>query len=188
MIAIDVIACIFTADFISGAVHWLEDAYGDVDCPILGVYITRPNIIHHYDPRHFVKHNDWVGRLRTVAIIAILLIAIGALFKILCWQYALTLFIGLNANEVHKWSHCNSKENGWLVTALQKTGLIQSPAHHAMHHKGRRNSHYCVVTNYLNPLLDGINFWRKLELVIRVLTGVRKRTDPTLRYSLRVRR
>ncbi|HEY9754091.1 MAG TPA: fatty acid desaturase CarF family protein [Oculatellaceae cyanobacterium] len=188
VIALDIVACVLAADFLSGFVHWIEDSYGDVDFPIIGIYITRPNILHHYDPRHFVKNNDWIGRLRTSAFIALLFVCLAAFFKFFSWQFLLTLLIGINANEVHKWSHSSAKENGMLITFLQRAGLIQSPGHHAMHHRGRRNTNYCVVTNFLNPILDGIRFWRGLELTIGVLTGLRKRVDPTLRYAVRQHR
>ncbi len=36
---------------------------------------------------------------------------------------------------------------------------------------GEKNSHYCVVTNFLNPLLEEVNFWRRLERTIEWVTG-----------------
>ena len=48
-----VIACVLAADVQSGLFHWLEDAYGRKDWLITGQLVTRPNILHPLDPRHF---------------------------------------------------------------------------------------------------------------------------------------
>lgn len=47
--------------------------------------------------------------------------------------------------------------------ALQSVGVLQSPAHHARHHKDPFASHFCAGTNLLNPVLEAIGFWRGLE-------------------------
>ena len=48
---------VLSADFVVGVFHWIEDAYLREDCPLLGELIARPNILHHYRPRHFLKHS-----------------------------------------------------------------------------------------------------------------------------------
>lgn len=57
------------------------------------------------------------------------------------------------------------------MTWLQRAHLLQSPRHHGSHHAGSKNSHYCVVTNFLNPVLEEVNFWRRLERLVQRLTG-----------------
>src|SRR5437879_3206842 len=57
MIFVEIIATVLVADFVSGLVHWLEDAYGHEDWPIIGRLVTQPNILHHHNPRYFVKHS-----------------------------------------------------------------------------------------------------------------------------------
>lgn len=179
--AVEIFGCILLADFWSGFVHWLEDSYGSPDWPIIGLYVTRPNILHHYDPTHFLK-GTWFGRARVLAVIVAVLICIFAFTHTLNWQILLIVGLGVNANEFHKWSHSSPSQNGYILTALQQIGIVQSSAHHAMHHKGTRDSHYCVITDYLNPILDGIKFWRGIERVLCSL-GVQKRLDPTLLAS-----
>ena len=179
-IAIEIFLCLLVADFASGVFHWLEDSYGDVEWPILGLYITRPNILHHYDPRHFVRNNTWFGRMRTLGILGLALLLAATAVNQLSWQVWVTILLGINANEIHKWSHCSSQENGTLINAMQQVGLIQSPLHHAQHHLGRRDSHYCVMTNYLNPVLDATRFWRNCEAALLHGVGLQKRMDPTL--------
>jgi ubiquitin-conjugating enzyme E2 variant len=66
----------------------------------------------------------------------------------------LVVLIGINANEMHKWTHRTKAENGRLLTWLQQVGLLQPPVHHVLHHSDPKNTHYCVLTNYLNPLIS----------------------------------
>ena len=56
-IVLQAAATILIADFFSGLFHWLEDAYGREDYPITGRLFTKPNILHHHDPRYFVRHS-----------------------------------------------------------------------------------------------------------------------------------
>jgi ubiquitin-conjugating enzyme E2 variant len=49
---------------------------------------------------------------------------------------------------------------------LQRIGLLQSTKHHAQHHVRPYASRYCTWTNYLNPVLDGIGFWRAAETIL----------------------
>jgi hypothetical protein len=37
---------------------------------------------------------------------------------------------------------------------------------------------YCAVTNYLNPVLDGMRFWRALEWTIECFGATVKRATP----------
>ena len=49
---------------------------------------------------------------------------------------------------------------------IQKTGLIQSRRMHGYHHSAPFDVNYCVLTNYLNPILNKIRFWQFLEWTI----------------------
>jgi plasmanylethanolamine desaturase len=175
------VACIVIADFLSGFFHWLEDAYGREYWPITGRLVTRPNILHHHEPRYFTRHS-W---LKSASVIMVLVAAgllaawAGGFLGWMTWTVAL---IDVNANESHKWAHRTPSENGRLIRALQWTGLLQSPAHHARH-QHRKNTHYCVITDYLNPLLDAVHLWDGLEWLVYRITGVRRRHDDSVTLS-----
>ena len=77
--------------------------------------------------------------------------------------------LSINANQIHKWTHRNLRENPRLVTWLQRAYVLQTPRHHGRHHHGEKNSHYCVVTNFLNPVLEEVSFWRRLERAVERL-------------------
>lgn len=166
-------------DFLSGFFHWLEDAYGSPFWPVVGRHVTKPNILHHYVPRAFVT-NSWYLSSRLLLLVCTLIAATTWALGVFNWMVALALVIGVNANQVHKWSHRTRHENGPFVGLLQRLRLIQSPSHHHRHHIAGKDSHYCVLTDFLNPVLDGIGFWRGLEWVIFRLTGVRRRNDEAM--------
>ena len=166
-------------DFLSGVFHWLEDAYGSPFWPVVGRHVTKPNILHHYVPRSFVT-NSWYLSSRLLLLICSLLALTALALDVFSWQVALGLLIGVNANQVHKWSHRTRHENGPIVVFLQRAHLVQSPSHHHRHHIAGKDSHYCVLTDFLNPVLDGIGFWRGVEWVIFRITGVRRRNDEAM--------
>ncbi|MES2697940.1 MAG: fatty acid desaturase CarF family protein, partial [Verrucomicrobiota bacterium] len=95
---------ILLADFVAGIVHWLEDAYGSEETPVVGPLLIRPNIVHHHYPRHFTRLNWWQSSWDLVIPGALILAAAGW-WGFLSWQ--LWLFVGLlvNANQIHKWAH-----------------------------------------------------------------------------------
>jgi hypothetical protein len=57
------------------------------------------------------------------------------------------------------------------VRVLQKAGFLITPKEHARHHSGGHDDHYCVVTGWMNPLLDRTGFWRGLERLVHAVTG-----------------
>ncbi|MCH7753865.1 hypothetical protein IH970_01900 [candidate division KSB1 bacterium] len=34
---------------------------------------------------------------------------------------------------------------------LQKLTIVQTPSHHNQHHSKGKDTHYCVLTDFLNP-------------------------------------
>ena len=44
-------------------------------------------------------------------------------------------------------------------------GILQRPVQHCAHPSGGKNACFCVVTSYLNPLLDPFGFWVPMERV-----------------------
>ena len=85
---------------------------------------------------------------------------------------AATVFVSLTS-QIHKWAH--SAERPWLVRWFQRTRSFLSPAHHSRHHSGQHRTHYCITTGWMNPLLDRVRFFRKLEWLLLRL-GLRRAT------------
>ncbi len=169
---------LFLADFVSGLFHWFEDRYGNPRWPVLGPTI-RANQEHHFRPRAFLQ-GSFLSRNKEVLLI-------GALFLALFWATGTlnlftgsAVFFGAFANEFHRAAHRSPAENGKLITALQKTGLAQSFQHHAAHHRKGKDTHYCVITNYTNPVLERLRFFPALERVIRAVSGKTPRLDESV--------
>lgn len=171
---------ILLTDLASGVVHWLEDSYGKATWPILGKHVIQPNIDHHFFPRRFTK-NHWLYRnSSTIAISA----GIGVVLTLLsAWSpyWLLALVIGAFANEIHCWAHQSPKENGKLISRLQKIGVVQSPRHHGKHHTDPKNRTYCTITNYVNPALDSLRVFQRAEAALERVFGVKRRVDESVK-------
>ena len=186
-VLLDILLVILAADFGSGLLHWLEDGYGYSHWPITGEWITAPNILHHQAPNAFTE-NSWLRSATVLLVLGVVLIGVAWLIGMLTWQFLLFVAIGINANEIHKWNHLPRRKRGKLVAALQDAHLLQSAKHHGKHHVGSKDTHYCVVTNLVNPVLDKLRFWRALEALVSTLLGVEKREDTSLLERFRGQR
>ncbi|HEX2852843.1 MAG TPA: fatty acid desaturase CarF family protein [Opitutaceae bacterium] len=168
------------ADFIAGVIHWLEDAYFTEDTPIVGPLFIRPNIVHHHHPRFFTRLSWWESSAALVGLGAAILLVAWPL-GLLSWQLWLFVAIGINGNQVHKWAHRTRAENGRIISTLQDWRILQTPRHHGLHHSDPKNTFYCPITNLVNPLLERIEFWTRVEAAIERVTGVKHRHDTAVR-------
>ncbi len=173
LIAAKAFLVVLLADFVSGFIHWLEDVYAKPGMPFVH-QITVDNELHHTRPREFLKKNWWQSSW-DIALAATLLVLGAWALDMLTWQLVLFAVLVANGNQMHKWSHQNRHENPKIVTYLQKAYVLQTVKHHGKHHSGAKNTHYCVITNFLNPVLEKVNFWRGLEQMNRsVYMSLRK--------------
>ncbi|HTI71722.1 MAG TPA: fatty acid desaturase CarF family protein [Candidatus Limnocylindria bacterium] len=175
-------ATIALADFASGVLHWLEDAYGNPDTPFFGKLFILPNIVHHHFPRHFVKKSWWQSSSDLLAAGVVLIVG-AACLGCLTWHVWLFCLLAVNSNHIHKCAHRTRAENGRVITWLQRWHILQAPSHHARHHTNPKASHYCAITNFVNPVVDGVHFWQGLEWIIARLTGIHRRPDTSLPES-----
>jgi ubiquitin-conjugating enzyme E2 variant len=179
-IVLQALGVVMLADFVSGLVHWAEDAYGTEETPVVGPLLIRANIVHHHHPRYFTRLSWWKSS-RDSAIANAVILMIGAWVGILGWQLWLFAFVSTNANQVHKWAHRTRAENGRVITFFQDIGLLLTPRNHAVHHSDPKNTYYCPATNLVNPLLEWMRFWNAVEWVIWRITGVKHRQDTSIR-------
>lgn len=169
------------ADLFSGLVHWFFDTWLSARTPVLGALFVRPFREHHVDPLSITRHDFVeVNGSNCLATCPVLLAAL-ALDPATPLGQALVLFlvalcVGIFAtNQFHRWAHLPAPPR-WLRLA-QATGLILGREHHARHHAAPYDSHYCITTGWLNPLLDRIGFFRGLEALISRATGARPRAE-----------
>ncbi|MFZ5756515.1 MAG: fatty acid desaturase CarF family protein [Pseudomonadota bacterium] len=175
MLALKLFCTVLLADLVSGLVHWAEDAYARPGMPLVS-RIAENNLLHHRKPRAFLANSWWESSADLLAIGA-------AILALAWWQDALTVWLllfvllAVNANQIHKWTHMSRREVPRIVGWLQRARILQTPREHARHHTGEKNSHYCVMTNVSNPVLEKLRFWTALEWLVEKTTGVRRRAD-----------
>ena len=179
-VLIEVMATAALADFVSGFIHWIEDAYFEETTPVIGPLFIRPNIVHHHAPRYFTKLTWWESS-KDLLLAGVALLVGAWTMNLLTWQVWLFVALGVNANQVHKWSHRSRSENGKIISWLQDWHILQTPRHHGLHHSDPKNTYYCPITNLVNPVLEKVSFWDRLEGVIAYFTGVEHRKDTAVR-------
>ena len=152
------------ADLLSGFIHWGADTYGNEKTPILGKGLIHPFREHHEIPNKMTTYSFLYtnGSLYFGGTI-ILLTSYFFTSNILNLSVIFLSFWVSQTNQIHKWAHLNKNKRGWKIRALYKTKLIINPETHQKHHDGKFNTSYCITSGICNPILDRINFWRKLE-------------------------
>jgi ubiquitin-conjugating enzyme E2 variant len=154
------------ADFLSGVLHWVEDRLGPgrEHWPVLGALIFKPNLLHHSDPTYFLQSGFFDRNWTTWAAVIPLAALLFWLFGSQPWIWS-ALVGGAFANEIHAWAHRKTWAPRW-AHRLQDWGVIQSPAHHAVHHVPDHRRSYCILTDWLNPVLDRGRFWGLIESLL----------------------
>lgn len=171
-----IFGAILLADLASGIAHWGLDTWGSTATPIFGLLI-RSFREHHVDQTAMTKH-DFVETNGDNAMATIPMLAIIALMPISCsgitsvsfhfFVITFSLFIAFT-NEFHKWSHQHRPSP--IAKFCMRNNITLTPKNHRVHHTGDHDNSYCITTGWLNPSLDRVDFWRKLENVISSLTG-----------------
>lgn len=163
------------ADVVSGIVHWFCDTFFHDDTPLIGPAFIHPFREHHLDPLSITRHgffevngNNCLALLPLVA--AVLLLgeprqgeAVPALFvQVTALAFAMATFA---TNQFHKWAH--QQRPVAAVRWLQATGLILSPVHHGLHHAAPYRQAYCITAGWLDPLLDRLRIFERIERAVR---------------------
>jgi ubiquitin-conjugating enzyme E2 variant len=162
---ISILKAVFFADFISGCGHWLEDRYGKVDNSWIGQNISKPNLEHHKMPRMFLESSYWSRNNIMIVACGCLLLLAFAIDK-MSLTLIFTLILLANINEVHAFAHQTKSKTPKWIDVFQKVGILQSKKHHNLHHASPHEVRYCILTNFLNPILDKIYFFRSLEWIV----------------------
>jgi hypothetical protein len=161
---------VLAADFASGVVHWIGDRFFREDSPIIGPMLIQPFREHHRDPSGITRHGWLELHGNTALPVAIVLgLALGlaprtlghparliAETTLLCFLVA-----SLATNQLHMWAHMERPPR--LARWLQNTRLVLTPDGHARHHANDFQTSYCITTGWLNPLLDALRFFPRLE-------------------------
>ena len=175
-----VVAGYLLADFLAGTVHWIADRFFDPATRFLGPMLIAPFRDHHEDALEITRHDffEVSGNNALVTIPLIVLIAarpvppgdLSHFLAALGASLTLALFV---TNQFHSWAHSSSPPR-W-VRPLHAWGLILTPKGHARHHCSHHDRAYCVTSGWLNPLLDRIRFFERMERVVDSSSERRRR-------------
>lgn len=150
-----IITALTFADALTGFIHWLEDQHPNVFVILFGDYgyeqIVKPNEQHHADP-FAMTHNTYADRVKWSCIATAPLLAAGLLTD--SWLLILTALFASQANQVHYWAHVPKPPAP--VKFLQRAGILQGRLHHSIHHRAPHATRFCVMTPWINNLLDFI--------------------------------
>lgn len=176
---------IVAGDFVSGIVHWFADTYFTENTPIIGRSLVKPFRLHHTYPRDICTHDlvEIAGNscILAVPVLSICLYLLWVLpesgwlaFKVV-WL-SIVAITTVATNQFHKWAH---KEDPSPMTRwLQRTRLVLNPSHHQQHHTPPFNLHYCITNGWLNPLLNRIQFFRRMEKFLKLFGMKPARSHP----------
>jgi len=173
---LEAIAVLAGVDLVSGLVHWVEDTFWTEKTPLLGRWVVTPNVLHHHAPSAFVE-KSWLESSWDLLLVGLGILAVAWATHCLNWQVWLFVVFGANATQIHKWTHLPARRLPWAVRALQRVRILQSATHHAAHHRGAKNSAYCVITPWVNPVLDRLGVWRALERLLVRKGAAPRRVD-----------
>ena len=139
------------ADILSGVVHAIGDSQWLGSSRIVKAFANF-NQDHHANPTYIIRQSfisrnlsSWIG----TALIGGALIATIGLSPLVISMIA----GGLMTSEVHRWAHAPSRAPDW-VRWMQRTGLFQSPRHHTAHHRPPHGIHFCLLTDFCNPVWE----------------------------------
>lgn len=159
------------SDVLTGIAHWSGDTLGHERVWFFGSNFIRPFREHHIDQQAITRHdfietngNNCISVCGPLAV-AFLMLQRQESFSFFACTFAafLALFI-VATNQFHKWAHL---DNPPLVARwLQRWGLILSPAHHDVHHRQPHDKHYCITVGWMNPVLNGLRFFRAAEWLV----------------------
>ncbi|WP_149496206.1 fatty acid desaturase CarF family protein [Roseiconus lacunae] len=165
MIWIQILAAWLLADFITGVFHWFEDRYlDDTQSLEFARGLATDNQLHHERPTAMLLSTHWQN-MRSAAIVAWPLAMLAWSMGAPVWFW-LGLAFAAFGNLVHRFAHEPRRKLPRWIRGLQEFGLFISREHHDSHHremgrlipKSRAAIAYCPMTDWVNPLLDRVQF------------------------------
>jgi hypothetical protein len=165
---------VVAADLSSGLIHWGCDTFFAEDTPVIGRALIGPFREHHRDPlaitrRTFLRlsSSNFLGSTGVLGAVwgvgALIGVAASPLFD--AWAATLTLGLAVT-NQIHKWAHLPRVPRA--VAWLQRVRLLLSPSGHGRHHASGEGA-FCITTGWLNPALDRLGVFARLERLVDTL-------------------
>jgi hypothetical protein len=161
------------ADFYTGVFHWIEDRYMGEDMSIDFFHaLSEDNALHHDKPTAMLLFTKWEN-MRTAAYFAWPVALVIAILGGPLWLVLSFVFVAFGSL-IHRFSHTPRKKLPRWILFMQFIGLFISHTHHETHHrqdgklvpKQEALIAYCGMTDWLNPSLDRVHFWARMEYLL----------------------
>jgi ubiquitin-conjugating enzyme E2 variant len=160
VLLLEIVAVVLLADFVSGLVHWWEDAYARVGDGPLG-RVARDNLRHHARPREFLANGYWASSW-DLWLLGAAAVAACAWLGALSWHVLLFAVLVANANQIHKWAHMQAKELPLPVAWLQRTQVLQTTRHHSRHPPALTPCPWRMMTPSSSaPRMSALQWWQR---------------------------
>ncbi len=176
-VVLAVLAGIYTADLVSGLLHWAFDTWFDENITFLRRMVLQvrehhvyPNHIFRISFRHDAGTLSWISLILTAPVVLGSMIA-GPGSASICAVLSSVIFSVLLVSmlEFHKCGH--RVRNPLWVRLLQRSGLLLSVPHHIQHHSGNHDFNYCIINGWADRTLGRLGLFRGLEWVIARWSG-----------------
>jgi len=161
------------ADFLSGILHWFGDSYHH---PKLENFFDNFKN-HHVKPSSiYVANTIWYNISKTTftiypAYIILTYCNNSTYIQNITLHITFLLFI---TNYLHRLAHLQqSKKMPKIMDFVMNNWFLLNAKKHALHHEYPQVKSYCITSGILNPYLDYIKFWDKLEYIIFHFTGIK---------------
>lgn len=159
------------SDVFTGIAHWSGDTLGHEGVWFFGPNFIRPFREHHVDQKAITRHdfietngNNCIGMCGPLALAFIFLPGSESFWFFAGTFVAFVSLFMVATNQFHKWAHLERPP--LLARGLQRWGLILSPTHHEIHHAQPHDKHYCITVGWMNPVLNGVRFFRIAEWMV----------------------
>ena len=157
------------ADFVAGFFHFFADTYGSIHTPFLGPVFFRTFREHHVDPLAITRHGFLeVNGANCIVSLPFLAATVGlvpireSLIGLVIGAFMFAFLVGIFfTNQFHRWAHLPAPPP-W-IQRLQSTGLILGIPHHQRHHVAPYDSHYCITSGLMNPVLARLRFFETIK-------------------------
>jgi len=140
---------------------------------VIGPSVVKPFRLHHVYPRDICTH----GLVETTGNVCILAVPVLSVCLYLMWlmprsgllaffvfSFGVTAAATVATNQFHKWAHQENPSS--FARWLQRRRLVLEPQHHKRHHTEPFDVNYCITNGWLNPLLNRVKFFRRLEAAL----------------------